>query len=152
MSTPWRSPGWVPEVLSQQALKYGMVLVVGVNERDHGSLYNTQLVFDADGSIPLKRRRKMTPTYHERMIWGQGDGSGLKVVDTKVGRVGALGSLGALQPLARLLMAQHEEIHCAQFPRLHGRPHLPRPDRGHHQASCPGIRLFRGQCHRLAHR
>ncbi|MDB6138007.1 MAG: Nitrilase [Verrucomicrobiaceae bacterium] len=109
-------PGWVPEVLSQQAQKYGMVLVVGVNERDHGSLYNTQLVFDADGSMPLKRR-KMTPTYHERMIWGQGDGSGLKVVDTKVGRVGALACWEHYNPLARFsLMAQHEEIHCAQFP------------------------------------
>ena len=109
-------PGWVPEVLSQQALKYGMVLVVGVNERDHGSLYNTQLVFDADGSMPLKRR-KMTPTYHERMVWGQGDGSGLKVVETKVGRVGALACWEHYNPLARYaLMAQHEEIHCAQFP------------------------------------
>lgn len=109
-------PGWVPEVLSQQALKHGMVLVVGVNERDHGSLYNTQLVFDADGTLALKRR-KMTPTYHERMVWGQGDGSGLKVVDTKVGRLGALACWEHYNPLARFaLMAQHEEIHCAQFP------------------------------------
>lgn len=109
-------PGWVPEVLSQQAIKSGMVLVVGVNERDHGSLYNTQLVFDADGKQVLKRR-KITPTYHERMIWGQGDGSGLQVVDTKVGRVGALACWEHYNPLARYaLMAQHEQIHCAQFP------------------------------------
>ena len=109
-------PGWVPEMLSQQAMKYGMVLVVGLNERDHGSLYNTQLVYDADGALVLKRR-KMTPTYHERMIWGQGDGSGLKVVDTKVGKVGALACWEHYNPLARFaLMAQHEEIHCAQFP------------------------------------
>lgn len=109
-------PGWIPEVISQRARRHGMVLVVGVNERDHGSLYNTQLVFDADGTLVLKRR-KITPTYHERMIWGQGDGSGLKVVDTKVGRVGALACWEHYNPLARFaLMAQHEQIHCAQFP------------------------------------
>ena len=109
-------PGWVPDVLAEQAIKFSMVLVVGVNERDHGSLYNTQLVFDADGKLVLKRR-KITPTYHERMVWGQGDGSGLKVVETKVGRVGALACWEHYNPLARFtLMAQHEEIHCAQFP------------------------------------
>jgi aliphatic nitrilase len=109
-------PGWVPDVLSQQARKHSMVLVVGVNEREHGSLYNTQLIFDADGTLVLKRR-KITPTYHERMIWGQGDGSGLKVVNTEVGRVGALACWEHYNPLARFsLMAQHEQIHCAQFP------------------------------------
>ena len=49
---------------------------IGVNERDGGTLYNTQLLFDADGTL-IQRRRKISPTYHERMIWGQGDGSGL---------------------------------------------------------------------------
>jgi aliphatic nitrilase len=93
-----------------------MVVVLGVNERDHGSLYNTQLVFDADGTLVLKRR-KITPTYHERMVWGMGDGAGLKVVDTAVGRVGALACWEHYNPLARYaLMAQHEQIHCAQFP------------------------------------
>src|SRR5262245_37057346 len=55
----------------------GMVVSVGVNERDGGTLYNTQLLFDADGSL-IQRRRKITPTYHERLVWGQGDGSGLR--------------------------------------------------------------------------
>jgi nitrilase len=89
---------------------------LGVNERDRGSLYNTQLIFDADGSLLLKRR-KITPTYHERMVWGQGDGSGLKVADTAVGKVGALACWEHYNPLARFtLMAEHEQIHCAQFP------------------------------------
>lgn len=109
-------PGWIPEVFAQHAKRHGIVLVIGVNEREHGSLYNTQLVFDADGTLRLKRR-KITPTYHERMIWGQGDGSGLKVVETQVGRVGALACWEHYNPLARFsLMAQHEQIHCAQFP------------------------------------
>ncbi|TYC54084.1 Nit6803 family nitriliase [Rhodobacterales bacterium] len=102
--------------LGSLAKELGIVAVIGVNERDHGSLYNTQLVFDADGTLCLKRR-KITPTYHERMIWGQGDGSGLKVVDTAVGRIGALACWEHYNPLARYaLMTQHEEIHVAQFP------------------------------------
>ena len=63
------------------------------------------------------KRRKITPTFHERMIWGQGDGAGLAVVDTAVGRIGALACWEHYNPLARYaLMAQHEEIHVAQFP------------------------------------
>jgi nitrilase len=109
-------PGPVTEAVAKEAKRLGVVVVLGVNERDHGSLYNTQLVFDADGSIVLKRR-KITPTFHERMIWGQGDGSGLTVIDTEVGRVGALACWEHYNPLARYaLMAQHEEIHVAQFP------------------------------------
>jgi nitrilase len=104
------------DAVADIARKRGVVIVLGVTERDHGSLYNTQLIFDADGSLALKRR-KITPTYHERMVWGQGDGAGLKVVETKVGRVGALACWEHYNPLARYaLMAQHEEIHAAHFP------------------------------------
>ena len=109
-------PGPVTDAVAAAAREHGVVVVLGVNERDHGSLYNTQLVFDANGELLLKRR-KITPTYHERMIWGQGDASGLKVVDTAVGRLGALACWEHYNPLARYaLMAQHEQIHCAQFP------------------------------------
>jgi len=109
-------PGPVTESIAARARAHGIVVLLGVNERDHGSLYNTQLLFDADGELKLKRR-KLTPTYHERMIWGQGDGSGLQVVHTAVGRIGALACWEHYNPLARYaLMAQHEEIHCAQFP------------------------------------
>ncbi|WP_298813033.1 Nit6803 family nitrilase [uncultured Roseibium sp.] len=102
--------------LAALARELDIVAVIGINERDHGSLYNTQLIFDADGTLCLKRR-KITPTYHERMIWGQGDGAGLKVVETAVGRVGALACWEHYNPLARYaLMTQHEEIHVAQFP------------------------------------
>jgi nitrilase len=109
-------PGPVTEAVAGVAKRHGIVVVLGINERDHGSLYNTQLVFDADGRLVLKRR-KITPTFHERMIWGQGDGAGLKVVSTAVGRIGALACWEHYNPLARYaLMAQHEEIHVAQFP------------------------------------
>ena len=109
-------PGPITQRLADAAARYHMVLVVGVNERDGGSLYNTQLIFDADGSLLLKRR-KITPTYHERMIWGQGDGSGFRVAQTAVGRVGALACWEHYNPLARFaLMEEREELHCAQFP------------------------------------
>ncbi|MBN3726567.1 Nit6803 family nitrilase [Burkholderia sp. Ac-20379] len=109
-------PGPVTQAVAERARLHRMVVVLGVNERDHGSLYNTQLVFDADGQL-LVKRRKLTPTYHERMIWGQGDAAGLKVAHTAVGRVGALACWEHYNPLARYaLMTQHEEIHCAQFP------------------------------------
>ena len=104
------------QAVADAARKRGVVVVLGVNERDNGSLFNTQLIFDADGTLALKRR-KITPTYHERMIWGQGDGAGLKVVDTNVGRIGALACWEHYNPLARYaLMTQHEEIHAGHFP------------------------------------
>jgi nitrilase len=109
-------PGPVTRAVSAAAREHGVVVVLGVNERDHGSLYNAQLVFDANGSLVLKQR-KITPTFHERMVWGQGDGSGLKVVETAVGRVGALACWEHYNPLARYaLMAQHEQVHVSQFP------------------------------------
>jgi nitrilase len=109
-------PGPTTEALGEAARRAGAVVVIGVNERDHGTLYNAQLVFDADGRLVLSRR-KITPTYHERMIWGQGDGSGLRAVDTQVGRIGALACWEHYNPLARYaLMADHEEIHVAMFP------------------------------------
>jgi nitrilase len=109
-------PGPVTQRVAERARAHGIVVVLGVNERDHGSLYNTQLVFDGDGRLVLKRR-KLTPTFHERMIWGQGDASGLQVVSTTAGRIGALACWEHYNPLARYaLMAEHEEIHCSQFP------------------------------------
>jgi len=93
-----------------------MVVSIGVNERDGGSLFNSQLLFDADGTL-IQRRRKITPTYHEQMVWGQGDGSGLRAVDSAVGRVGQLACWEHYNPLARYaLIGDGEQIHSAMFP------------------------------------
>jgi nitrilase len=93
-----------------------IVVSIGVNERDGSTLYNTQLLFDAEGAL-IQRRRKISPTYHERMIWGQGDGSGLRVVDSAVGRIGQLACWEHYNPLARYaLMADGEQIHSAMYP------------------------------------
>jgi len=93
-----------------------MVVSIGVNERDGGTLYNTQLLFDTDGTL-IQRRRKIAPTYHERMVWGRGDGSGLRAVDSAVGRIGQLACWEHYNPLARYaLMADGEQIHAAMYP------------------------------------
>src|SRR5690349_15297321 len=93
-----------------------MVASIGVNERDGGTLYNAQLLFDADGTL-IQRRRKIIPTHYERMIWGQGDGSGLRAVDSRVGRIGQLACWEHYNPLARYaLMADGEQIHSAMYP------------------------------------
>jgi len=109
-------PGPVTEALGKAAKGAGTVVVLGVNEREGGSIYNTQLVFDSDGYL-LGKRRKIMPTFHERMIWGWGDGSGLKVFETAVGRIGALICWEHFMPLARYaLINDGEEIHCSHFP------------------------------------
>ncbi len=109
-------PGPVTDALAAAARKHHVVITVGINERDHGTLYNSLVIIDADGSLRLKHR-KISPAYHERMIWGVGDGSTLQVVETAVGRVGGLICWEHYNPLARYaLMAQHEEIHVSQYP------------------------------------
>ena len=109
-------PGPVTDSVGAAAKAAGAYVLLGVTERDHGSLYNTQLLFGDDGEILLKRR-KITPSYHERMVWGMGDASGLTVAQTGIGRIGALACWEHFNPLARYaLMAQHEEIHCSHFP------------------------------------
>ncbi len=109
-------PSAATDAIGEAARKAGMVVSIGVNERDGGTLYNTQLLFDADGTL-IQRRRKITPTHFERMIWGQGDGSGLRAVDSKVGRIGQLACFEHNNPLARYaLMADGEQIHSAMYP------------------------------------
>ena len=109
-------PSPATNAIGEAARQAGVVVSIGVNERDGGTLYNTQLLFDADGTL-LQRRRKISPTYHERMIWGQGDGSGLRAVDSQVGRIGQLACWEHYNPLARYaLMADGEQIHSAMYP------------------------------------
>jgi nitrilase len=109
-------PSPATDAISEAAKQTRMVVSIGVNERDGGTLYNTQLLFDADGTL-IQRRRKISPTYHERMIWGQGDGSGLRAVDSKVGRIGQLACWEHYNPLARYaMMADGEQIHSAMYP------------------------------------
>jgi aliphatic nitrilase len=109
-------PSAETEAIGAAAKEAGIVVSIGVNERDGGTIYNTQLLFDADGAL-IQRRRKLTPTYHERMIWGQGDASGLRAVDSAVGRIGQLACWEHYNPLVRYaLIADGEQIHSAMYP------------------------------------
>jgi aliphatic nitrilase len=109
-------PSAETDAIGEAARAANMVVSIGINERDGRSIYNTQLLFDADGTL-IQRRRKITPTYHERMIWGQGDGSGLRAVDSAAGRIGQLACWEHYMPLARYaLIADGEQIHSAMYP------------------------------------
>jgi nitrilase len=109
-------PSAETQAIAEAAKEANMVVSIGVNERDGGTIYNTQLLFDMDGTL-IQRRRKITPTYHERMVWGQGDGSGLRAVDSAVGRIGQLACWEHYNPLARYaLIADGEQIHSAMYP------------------------------------
>lgn len=109
-------PSAETQAIAEAAKDANMVVSVGVNERDGGSIYNTQLLFDADGTL-IQRRRKITPTYNERILWGQGDGSGLRAVDSAVGRIGQLACWEHNNPLARYaLIVDGEQIHSAMYP------------------------------------
>lgn len=115
-------PSATTHAIADAAAQASVVVSIGVNERDGGTLYNTQLLFDADGTL-LQRRRKIAPTYHERMVWGRGDGSGLRAVDSAVGRIGQLACWEHYNPLARYaLIADGEQIHSAMYPGSFGGP------------------------------
>jgi nitrilase len=98
-------PGPATERLGSIAREHGVVLVVGVDEREPNlaTIYNTILYFGADGSL-LGKHRKLVPTGSERTVWGMGDGSMLTVVDTEIGRVGGLICWENYMPLARYYM------------------------------------------------
>ncbi len=103
--------------LQAAARDHGVVVVAGFNEIDGSlsgsTLFNSCVIIDADGSI-ANTHRKLMPTNPERMVWGFGDGTGLNVVETAVGRVGALLCWESYMPLARFaLYAQNIDIYVA---------------------------------------
>jgi nitrilase len=116
-------PGPAFEALREMALENQVVLNMSVNERvregaGRGTLYNTMLTIGADGNL-LNRHRKLMPTFTERMVWGKGDGTGLRAVDSDAGRVGGLICWEHWMPLARqALHISGEEIHIAAWPQV----------------------------------
>lgn len=91
----------------------GVHLVIGVIERDGGTLYCTVLFFSPDGQL-LGKHRKLMPTASERLVWGYGDGSTLPVFDTKLGRLGAVICWENYMPLLRTAMyAKGIQLYCA---------------------------------------
>jgi nitrilase len=106
-------PGPECDEIGAIAQENRLEIVVGVIERDGGTLYCTALIFGSDGSL-LARHRKVMPTAMERLIWGSGDGSTLSVVPTSLGRIGAVICWENYMPLLRTAMyAQGVELYCA---------------------------------------
>ena len=94
------------ERLGAVARELGIWLVTGVNEVDAqrpGTIYNSLLYHSPDGELAL-HHRKLVPTNHERLIWGQGDGRGLHAVETGFGRIGGLVCWENYMPLARVAL------------------------------------------------
>ncbi len=100
--------------IEEAAAKHGVTIVMGLHEIDRRfsgtTLFNTVVVIGPDGKL-LNRHRKLMPTNPERMVWGMGDATGLRVVDTPAGRLGCLICWESYMPLARYaLYAQGIEI------------------------------------------
>jgi predicted amidohydrolase len=112
-------PSAATDTLAQAARDAQAYVVMGINERDtatRGTLYNSMLYLSPDGRV-LHNHRKLMPTFTERTVWGQGDGSDLEVLDTELGRLGGLICWEHQMTLVKYAMyAQGEQVHCAQWP------------------------------------
>ncbi len=99
-------PGPDVDRLGEIAREHEVWLVTGVNERDprrSATLYNALLYHGPDGRLAV-HHRKLVPTNHERLIWGQGDGDGLRAIETPLGRIGGLICWENYMPLARFAL------------------------------------------------
>ena len=106
-------PGPAVEALARVARENKVYLVVGVIEREIGTLYCTVLFFGPDGAY-LGKHRKLMPTAMERLVWGFGDGSTLPVFDTPLGRLGAVICWENYMPLLRTAMyVKNIQLWCA---------------------------------------
>lgn len=106
-------PGPVTDRLGAVAARYRCHLVIGVIERDGGTLYCTALTFGSDGGL-LGKHRKLMPTGSERLVWGFGDGSTMPVHDTSIGRIGSVICWENYMPAMRMHMySQGVQLYCA---------------------------------------
>jgi nitrilase len=106
-------PGPAVETLGRIARSSQIYLVIGVIERDRGTLYCTVLFFSPKGTY-LGKHRKIMPTASERLVWGFGDGSTMPVFDTPLGKIGAVICWENYLPLMRAAMyAKGIELYCA---------------------------------------
>jgi nitrilase len=116
-------PGPVVDQLAEIARLNAVHLVIGVIERDGGTLYCTVLFFAPDGTW-LGKHRKLMPTACERLVWGFGDGSTMPVFDTELGKLGAVICWENYMPMMRAAMyAQRIQLYCA--PTADDRPTWP---------------------------
>jgi aliphatic nitrilase len=105
--------------LRQTARRKGVFVSIGFTEGTKtsvGCLWNSNALIGADGAL-LNHHRKLVPTYYEKLIWANGDGRGLRVCGTELGRIGMLICGENTNPLARFaLMAEGEQVHISSYP------------------------------------
>jgi aliphatic nitrilase len=105
--------------IRQAARRHEVFVSMGFNEGTKtsvGCLWNANALIGADGSL-LNHHRKLVPTYYEKLIWANGDGRGLRVCATELGRIGMLICGENTNPLARFaLMAEGEQVHISSYP------------------------------------
>jgi aliphatic nitrilase len=105
--------------LQQAARTEDVFVSMGFSERNPasvGGIWNSNVLISDEG-ILLNHHRKIVPTFYEKLIWSNGDGHGLKVIETRLGKIGALICGENTNPLARYtLIAQSEEIHVSSWP------------------------------------
>ena len=111
-------PGPELQQLCQAAREHGIFVSIGISERSPvsvGCLWNSNLLIGADGLL-LNHHRKLMPTFYEKLVWASGDGEGLRVHDTAIGRIGMLICGENTNPLARYsLIAQGEQVHVSSY-------------------------------------
>src|SRR6516162_7258244 len=105
--------------LRQTAQRNEIFVSIGFTEGTKssvGCLWNSNALIGADGTL-LNHHRKLVPTYYEKLIWANGDGRGLRVCGTELGRIGMLICGENTNPLARFaLMAEGEQVHISSYP------------------------------------
>ncbi|MBY0380368.1 MAG: carbon-nitrogen hydrolase family protein [Xanthobacteraceae bacterium] len=111
-------PGPEVEDLCKMAKSLDIHLVIGVNERDErslGALYNTNLLISPEHGL-INKRRKLVPTFAEKLTWASGNGDGIRATDTPLGRIGMLACGENTNTLARFaLLAEGELVHIANY-------------------------------------
>ena len=112
-------PSDATEELCHGAKNADIYVVIGLNEKlsiQMGTMWNTNLIIDNCGKI-LGKHRKLVPTFAEKMVWSRGDGSGLRIWETDIGRLGTLACGNNTHSLYRYaLIAQGEQVHVANYP------------------------------------
>ena len=112
-------PGPEVSALCEVAREHSITVSVGISERSPvsvGCLWNSNLLIGPDGTL-LNHHRKLVPTFFEKLVWANGDGAGLRVTDTPIGKIGMLICGENTNPLARYsLIAQGEQVHISSYP------------------------------------
>jgi nitrilase len=149
-------PGPELERIQSIARSCGVFVSIGLNEATKasvGCIWNTNVLIGDEGSI-LNHHRKLVPTWYEKLIWANGDGAGLRVSETRLGRIGMLICGENTNPLARYtLMAQGEQVHISTYPSVWPSRHP--EDSGNYDISnsirirC-GAHAFEAKCFNIA--